>query len=316
MALKKLLDLILFLFVFFFSFILLERSAQASCFSFIPYGYNGEFSHLPYNENFCYFFGRHQVYVSTDLDGGRKITHMGDREYLLFGESQLLGMDWSEEEPRKKHDLMQILKKGRITAFAAPNNGPLQALKQFNYISKKQNIANKHVFFGFNYGTDIFRIEPTWDPRNFIPIQSSDLRKIFKIPFYHDVLLALARISGKYFGSSDSNSQEILREYFSLSFDNRLIHIRSWLEELNNATKNLVHVEGAILYPPYWYIGATEIQKKEIQSNYELFSCYLLKSKLFKKVYVAKLIEDKAKLAYDHRHFVSGSSEFNRLKTC
>ena len=78
-------------------------------------------------------------------------------------------------------------------------------------------IENKTVVVGFNFGTDIFRIQSNWDPRNFVPVDSEVLNWTFMIPGLHDILLFHARLKGVKFGSTVSDSDSVRKYYFAIT---------------------------------------------------------------------------------------------------
>ena len=75
------------------------------------------------------------------------------------------------------------------------------------------DFTGKNLIIGFNYGTDIFRIDPDWKPEKFVPLDMSQLQRSFIIPGYHDVTLFIARLRGVKFGSTVSNADMIRKFY-------------------------------------------------------------------------------------------------------
>ena len=149
--------------------------------------------------------------MSTDEFGGRKVRGVAyGNEIIAFGESQILGLDFSDKEKVAKHDLSVLFPSSRITIYAAPNNGPLQTIEQIREIYRLKPFTGKNLVIGFNYGTDIFRIDPDWKPEKFVPLDMSQLQRSFDIPGYHDVALFIARLKGVKFGStvSDADAKE------------------------------------------------------------------------------------------------------------
>ena len=313
---KKVVSLSLLFAFFILSLIIHPKKTEASCFSFIPYGYNGEFSHLPLGKEFCYFFGGDVISAKTNSYGGRFISKQGLPRIFAFGESQLLGMDWTDNPNDSQHDLVKIFGSATLVAFAAPNNGPLQAIRQFDRVSKVGGLSDEKIFFGFNFGTDIFRINPSWDPNRFIPLSSEDLRRIFQIPFLHDTLLAIARVRGKHFGSSVSNAKAVRAEYFSKPLETRLSHLNSWLQIISNTISNKKHDVGVIIFPPYWYIGSEGVERNRIEHDYRKVICSIYKKGLFSKIVAADLTDTPSDMAYDGRHFKMGKLDFQRINRC
>ena len=143
--------------------------------------------------------------MSTDKLGGRIIeSGFSTNQIIAFGESQLLGLDLSDLRTNTKHDLSSLFPSSSITIYAAPNNGPLQALQQIKKVHSFKSLAGRNIVVGFNYGTDIFRIQDHWNPENFVPMNMSQLKRAFSIPGYHDIILFLARLRGVKFGGTET----------------------------------------------------------------------------------------------------------------
>ena len=178
-----------------------EIQALETCFSFIPYANNSSFVQLPEKKKFCFHFSNGKTHMSTNDLGGRIIKgSFLPNEIIAFGESQLLGLDLSDLKPKAKHDLSILFPSSLITIYAAPNNGPLQALQQIKKVHIFKSLANKNIVVGFNFGTDIFRIQDHWNPENFVPLNMTQLDRSFSIPGYHDIILFAARLRGVKFG--------------------------------------------------------------------------------------------------------------------
>ena len=62
-----------------------------------------------------------------------------------------------------------------------------------------------------------------------------------------------------------------------------------------------------LIFPPYWYLEASEIQKKKIREHFLLFNCAVVKSGLFESVIISEFPNIDTKLAVDNRHYLSGS---------
>ena len=75
--------------------ILITNSVSAnSCLSFIPYGYNESYVHLPENASFCIKQGKIIKKYQTDNYGGRLLHDEAlTNKIQVFGDSQVLGLD-------------------------------------------------------------------------------------------------------------------------------------------------------------------------------------------------------------------------------
>lgn len=251
--------------------------------------------------------------MSTNQFGGRIVNGNAlDSEIIAFGESQLLGLDVSDKEKVAKHDLSILFPSSLLTIYAAPNNGPLQAIQQMREIHRANPIANKKIVTGFNYGTDIFRIDPGWQPNKFVPLNMSQLERSFRIPGYHDVILFIARLRGVKFGSTVSNAGEVRQFYQSIDKNKKNRNIEEWLNRLRESEIKYGKERTFVLYPPYWYIGANELVKADIQRDYISFACKVYHSGIFDSVFVAALPNKDTKFASDNRHFLSGQIKFEK----
>ena len=227
-----------------------ELQALGTCFSFIPYASNSSYIQLPENRDFCFHFSNEKTYMSTDNLGGRMIKRsLLPNKIIAFGESQLLGLDQSDSRTEPRHDLSVLFPFSSITIYAAPNNGPLQALQQIKQVHNSSSLANKNVVIGFNFGTDIFRIQDHWNPENFVPLNMTQLDRSFIIPGYHDIVLFTARLRGVKFGGTKSNSVLIRKLYFEMGHKNRLKNIDNWLSKLSNSEIKLGKRRYFVLYP-------------------------------------------------------------------
>ncbi len=68
--------------VFIIIFLSSEKSYSNNCLSFLPYGYNNDYVHLPLDASFCVKEGNKNIQYSTDFLGGRVITRQ--KAQILF----------------------------------------------------------------------------------------------------------------------------------------------------------------------------------------------------------------------------------------
>jgi hypothetical protein len=291
----------------------IELQALETCFSFIPYANNSSFVQLPENKEFCFYFSDEKTHISTNDLGGRIIKRsLLPNEIIAFGESQLLGLDFSDLKQKVKHDLSVLFPSSSITIYAAPNNGPLQALQQIKKVHGLNSLTNKDIVVGFNFGTDIFRIQDHWNPENFVPLNMTQLDRSFSFPGYHDIILFAARLRGVKFGGTKSNSLMIRRLYFQMGSDRRRENIENWLLKLSNSEIKLGKKRYFVLYPPYWYVGAGKKEKDKIENDYFELACKTHNSKIFEEILVAKMPKETVKFALDNRHFLTGEMKFEK----
>ena len=253
--------------------------------------------------------------MSTNHLGGRVIK--GDQfknEIIAFGESQLLGLDISDNTKNAKHELSELFSFVPLTIYAAPNNGPLQALRQMERIHHIDPISNKAVVIGFNYGTDIFRIQKHWNPETFVPLNMTQLERSFSIPGYHDVTLFLARLRGVKFGSTVSNAKMVRKFYNQMTDQRRNQNTDYWLSQLEDSKLQFASSKNFILYPPYWIVGANEIFQKKVEKDYFDLACKVFKTGMFNRVIVSELPGKNTKFASDNRHFLSGTLTYKEYR--
>ena len=195
-----------------------ELQALETCFSFIPYANNSSFVQLPENKKFCFHFSNEKTHMSTNDLGGRIIKRefFAERDNCLW-RKPVAGARPIRPENRRLNTIYPFyFRLHQITIYAAPNNGPLQALQQIKKVHSLKSLANKDIVVGFNFGTDIFRIQDHWNPENFVPLNMTQLNRSFSIPGYHDIILFVARLRGVKFGGTESNSSVIRRLYFQM----------------------------------------------------------------------------------------------------
>jgi hypothetical protein len=287
---------------------LAEANAVSNCFSFIPYATNSSFVQLPEDKNFCFHYSEKVTHMATNHLGGRVIKgNQVKGGIIAFGESQLLGLDFSDNAKGTKHDLSELFPFVPLIIYAAPNNGPLQALRQMERVHQVDSLSNKAVVIGFNYGTDIFRIQKHWSPKRFVPLDMTQLERSFKIPGYHDMMLFIARLGGVKFGSTVSNAELIRKFYSQVSDQRRNQDIDDWLSQLKNSELQFASSKNFLLYPPYWFVGAHERSKKKIQDDYLELACKVFKADIFDRVVVSELPGENTKVASDNRHFLSST---------
>ncbi len=246
--------------------------------------------------------------MSTNPLGGRIIKgNLTNERVIAFGESQLLGLDFSDRAKNVKHDLSALFPSAPLVIYAAPNNGPLQALKQIEKVNSIEPFTNKKIVIGFNYGTDIFRIQKQWKPEKFVPLDMTQLERSFSIPGYHDVTLFIARLRGVKFGSTISNSDAIRKLYNEVADQSRNQDIDDWLLQLIASKIQFASSKSFILYPPYWIVGANEKSKTKIKKDYFELACKVFKSGVFDRVVISELPDKDTKFASDNRHFLTGT---------
>ena len=133
LGIKNILLIILIYFILFIS-----KVDAKGCLSFLPYGFNESYVHLPQSVSFCVKQGKTIINYQTDNYGGR---FLGDEtvknKIQVFGDSQVLGLDVENIE---QHYLNALYKKNNLVIYAAPNNGPYEVI---NFLNKNKKILQK-----------------------------------------------------------------------------------------------------------------------------------------------------------------------------
>ena len=109
----------------------ISETKAKNCLSFLPFGHNNHYVHLPKNAVFCVKYDEENLNFQTDELGGR-IFSKTKNQLQVFGDSQVLGLDIDKN---KNHYLYNYINSDFVI-YAAPNNGPYEVIK-FIYLNKK-----------------------------------------------------------------------------------------------------------------------------------------------------------------------------------
>ena len=292
-----------------------EYSYGFNCYNFIPYAYNGFYSFLPKNKTICSNTLNGKVIFKTDDQSGRIISTLNtEKKLIAFGESQLLGIDWSSVEGNKKHDLEYIFPKHSIVAYASPNNGPYQVINSINKKVINQLMHFDEILIGFNYGADIFRIQETWNAENFIPLKTKSMELVLKTPILYDLIILKGLINNKYFSMHTIKNSDIKKQFLNIKTSELNKSIESFLSELEKLALKLKKKPILIIYPPYWGYKDNEIElNPSISKKYYDLVCNNRLNKIFKNTLVASP-KEVIKLSKDKKHFSMGSLTYKTSK--
>ena len=289
------------------------------CLSFVPFGYNGSYIHLPKDSEFCVESGDGGIYYKTNEYGARIIsgTHPDAKVRHLFGESQLLELDNNGKTPF--HSLRKYYPSEELHIFAAPNSGPFETLEYIKAF-KEENVTDS-ITVVFNFATDIFRILPYWDPEDFVLLSSDDLELVINAPIIYDFLLLSSIILDEHFTLSRPDNKK-LREifYHNDNDDSKIIEksLRIYWEMLLKALPN-TSID-FIFFPPYWgyqQFDEALIRDERVFNSYMKFACNFndgIPSEKF-RFFISSMPETIYKnehLTEDQRHYKSG--KLNILK--
>ena len=87
----------LFIFIFFLLFLINSNATSKDCLSFVPYGWNDFYVHLPQNTSFCVEVDGSLYNYKTDIHGGRILSDDKFNDWIqVFGDSQVVGLDLDE----------------------------------------------------------------------------------------------------------------------------------------------------------------------------------------------------------------------------
>lgn len=292
------------------------------CFSYIPFGSTSNYISLPANRDFCYRYGDEYVSIRTDNFGGKllfekhKAKHPGSA--IAFGDSQLLGLEW-EANSLHPHHLNKMLPQKDIIAYAAPNNGPLETIARIQKGHFELDETTEALIFGFNFGTDIFRLSDGWEPSLKVPLQDGELERIFDFPSLFEILVLRARLSGIFVGESKNTPEDLGNLYLTVSKVQHERNLLRWLKKLDGALTNYVKIHPKmeiilVIYRPYWENSLVSKGHKSLRNSFEHLVCFIDKQKFFDKVYLMKKSEE-ARLTSDQRHFTNNSISFE-LPNC
>ena len=117
------------LFIIILYFILFINSANAKeCLSFLPYGFNESYVHLPQSAFFCVKEGELSYNYQTDNYGGRLLySNSSHNKIQVFGDSQVLGLDVENI----KHHYLNTLYKKKILSYMLLQTMVLMKLLNF-----------------------------------------------------------------------------------------------------------------------------------------------------------------------------------------
>ena len=306
MIIKNFFQIIIFIFI-------LTNNLYA-CFSFLPYAFNGKYAFLPQNMEICFKKNDGQIVFTTNIDGARVIeSNKIDDDSMplyIFGDSQILGIDWSDDNKKLQHDIAMEFPDRSMIIFAAPNNGPLQTLERLKNLFKDSSNEVKEVIIGFNYGTDIFRINKNWKAENFIPLDEGSLESVLKSPFVYDLIIIKGMLEGKYFTMTNDVAESNLNQFLSVSDDELKKSVDSWLIQLENILdKNEIEIN-FLIYPPYWGFedNGREL-KAEVMNKYLYLVCNEKLNDIFDNTFLS-FPKEMLILSGDGRHFATGSLEY------
>ena len=297
-------------------FFVLASNLSAECFSFIPYAYNGKFVYLPENTEFCFIKGDGDIHIETNEDGARLInvnSKNDSSEVQVFGDSQILGIDWSSNDTNTVHDIAEIFPNKNLILYAAPNNSPFQVSEKLKDISETKINHESEIVLGFNYGTDIFRIQPGWKVEDFVPLNEENINDVLKFPFIYDLIILKGMVEGKFFTITNDVRESNLNQFLGIDDEVLKLSISKIIDQIGNVLRNFDSKKTFIIYPPYW--GYEENNKKlrrNVAEPFFFFACDQRLANIFDKILIGEL-KDKLDLTSDKRHFKTSSLNYKNI---
>ena len=297
-------------------FFVLAGNLSAECFNFIPYASNGKFVYLPENLDFCFSKGDGDIYMETNENGARLINVNSEKDSSkvhVFGDSQILGIDWSSKGTDTIHDISGIFPNKNLILYAAPNNGPFQVSEKLKNMDESIINNESDIVLGFNYGTDIFRIQPEWKVEDFVPLNEETIYDVLKFPFIYDLIILKGIVEGKFFTISNDVRKSNLNQFLSIDDEELQISISKIINQIRDVLSNFDSKKTLIIYPPYW--GYEENNPKLLENvakPFFLFACDQRLANIFDKIIVGKL-KDKLILSSDKRHFKTSSLNYENI---
>ena len=236
--------------------------------SFLPYGYNDSYVHLPENASFCVKYGNSKKNYTTDYLGGRILInelYSNSQKIKIFGDSQVLGLDI---EKNQDHYLYKLYKDKTFIIYAAPNNGPYEVI---NFLNENKDIIDEKIIINFNLSVDLYRISDEWLPQNFVALKDYELDEILDFPFKYRIILFKNFLLNKNFEISRFNNKEMQNMFINSNHTELSNNLKIYLKKLIIIAKKFNIKVDLIFTEPYWIYSKNK-EKNELQLNEELNS--------------------------------------------
>ncbi|MDA8851321.1 hypothetical protein N9J04_00945 [Candidatus Pelagibacter sp.] len=290
-------------------FILFVSNANAKdCLSFLPYGFNESYVHLPQSASFCIKQGKIIIKYQTDNYGGRLLSdETVNNKIQVFGDSQVLGLDVENIE---QHYLNTLYKKNNFVIYAAPNNGPYEVI---NFLNKNKKILQKKIIVTFNFSTDLYRILNYWNPENVVALKDYELDEILEYPFKYRLIIFKNLLLNKNFTISLYDNEKMQNLFLNSNHDELYNNLIKYFDELNKIANKLDIKIDFIVTHPYWAYSIDKknnklLLNKELNKKVEKLICSSFQgTKKINKVLISQLPEilELNDLTTDKRHLKS-----------
>ena len=247
--------------------------------SFLPYGYNESYVHLPQSASFCLKQRKTINKYQTDNYGGRIL----NREFTynkiqIFGDSQVLGLDIDKIE---EHYLNTLYKKNNFVIYAAPNNGPYEVI---NFLNQNKKILQKKIVITFNFSTDVYRVSNFWEPKNYVALKDHELDEILEHPFKYRLIVFKNLLFNKNFTLSRYDNKKMQKLFLNSSQDILYKNLTQYFRELSSTVYKLDLEIDFIITHPYWVYSLDKknnkfLLNKELNNKVEKLICNSFQSK-------------------------------------
>ena len=299
-------------------FILFVPKVDAkSCLSFLPYGFNESYVHLPQSASFCVKQKKTIIKYQTDIYGGRLLSdETVNNKIQVFGDSQVLGLDVKNIE---HHYLNTLYKKNNFVIYAAPNNGPYEVI---NFLNKNKKILQKKIIVTFSFSTDLYRILNYWNPENFVALKDYELDEILEHPFKYRLIVFKNLLLNKNFTISRYDNDKMQNLFLNLDKDDLQNNLIKYFDELNNTAEKLGIEIDFLVTHPYWVYSIDKsnnelLLDKKLNEKVEKLICTSFQStKKISKILISQVpntlqLND---LTIDKRHLKSIKIKFKKYK--
>ena len=303
--------------IFIFSILFVSKADANGCLSFLPYGFNESYVHLPQSASFCVKQGKIINKYQTDNYGGRLLNDETlNNKIQVFGDSQVLGLDIENVE---QHYLNALYKKNNLVIYAAPNNGPYEVI---NFLNKNKKILQKKIIVTFNFSTDLYRILDYWDPKDFVALKDYELDEILEYPFKYRLIVFKNLLLNKNFSISRYDNKKMQNVF--LNSDQDVLHnnLIKYFDRLNKTANKLDLEIDFIVTHPYWVYSIDKKNNKlslnkELNEKVEKLICNSFQRTIkISKVLISQVPENLQlnDLTIDKRHLKSNKVDLQEHK--
>ena len=311
-------NILLFILIYFILFV--PKADAKGCLSFLPYGFNESYVHLPQSASFCVKQGKTIIKYQTDNYGGRLLSdETVNNKIQVFGDSQVLGLDVENIE---QHYLNTLYKKNNFVIYAAPNNGPYEVI---NFLNNNKKILQKKIIVTFNFSTDLYRVLNYWNPKNFVALKDYELDEILEHPFKYRWIVFKNLLSNKNFTISRYDNEKMQNLFLNSDQDKLYKNLTKYFNKLKN-TANKLDVEiDFIVTHPYWVYSIDKknnklLLNKELNKKVEKLICSSFQdTKKISKILISQVPEmlELNDLTTDKRHLKSTKIKLkNNVNIC